>query len=303
MSQDLGREAPGLPTDDPAAAIERQMEVSLREIGIPPRPRILELINLEARAGEPNFNYLAELIQSDVALAAGLIKVANSPFFGYRQKTRNVRDALLMLGLSTAAGAVAGLILRRVFPPVLRLERFWDASQRTGELAGWLVQRLGVRYGVRPEDAYTFGLFRDCGIPVMMRRFDRYGEILGRANLSDTHPFTAIEEAEVPTNHAVVGGLMAQSWWLPEDLCTGIRRHHDLSFLVDNHLGATGASCRLVALAQLAERLHQELSGLNQCREWDKLGEACLARLGLAETDLPELFGDGQAFLAKLPAY
>lgn len=289
---------------DETVALDRQMEASLREIGIPPRPRILELINLEARAGEPDYNHLAELIQSDVALSAGLIKTANSPFFGYRQKTRNVRDALLMLGLKATANAVAGLILRRVFPPLLHLERFWDASQRTGEIAAWLVNRLGVRFGVTAEDAYTFGLFRDCGIPIMMRRFDGYAATLARANENDTHAFTAVEEAEMPTNHTVVGGLMAQSWWLPEEICTAIRRHHDAELLAgQTPKGVSGASSRQIALAQLAEKLHQDITGLNQTREWDKLGAASLAILSLTEAELAELERETKAFLADLPAY
>lgn len=280
-----------------SSALDSQLEASLREIGIPPRPRILELINLEARAGEPDFNYLAGLIQRDVALAAGLIKTANSPFFGYRQKTRNVRDALLMLGLKTAANAVAGLILRRVFPPLMQLERFWDASERTGELAAGLVRRLGVRFGVTAEDAYTFGLFRDCGIPILMRRFEGYAQTLKRANESDTHAFTAVEEAEMPTNHAVVGGLMAQSWWLPEDVCVGIRRHHDYAML-DEDGDVSGASRRQAALAQLAEKLHQDATGLNNTHEWDKAGAACLSILALTEADLPELEREARDILA-----
>lgn len=281
-------------------ALDSQLEASLREIGIPPRPRILELIILEARAGEPDFNYLADLIQSDVALAAGLIKAANSPFFGYRQKTRNVRGALMMLGLRAAANTVAGLIMRRVFPPSKQLERFWDASQRTGELAAWLASRLGARYGVTPEDAYTFGLFRDCGIPIMMRRFSDYEAVLARANASASQTFTEVEGAELPTNHAMVGSLMTQSWWLPEDICVAIRRHHDPAILAEPLQGATGASCRQVSLAHLAEKLHQECTGLNQTCEWDKMGASCLKVLGLDEEALAELERDARDFLARL---
>lgn len=289
------------PSDGDVPGLDRQLEASLREIGIPPRPRLLEQIVLEARAGEPDFNYLADLIQADVALAAGLVKVANSPFFGYRQKTRNVRDALLMLGLRAAANAVAGLILRRLFPLPPQLERFWDASQRTAELSAWLVRRLGVRYGVGAEDAYTFGLFRDCGIPILMRRFDDYRDVLVRANECDSQSFTAVEEAVLPTNHAVVGGLMAQSWWLPEDLCTALRRHHDGSLLARDGVGGSGSSRRQVALAQLAEKLHQELTGLGLTREWDKLGDACLAELELTEAELGGLVDEAGDFVARLP--
>jgi HD-like signal output (HDOD) protein len=236
-------------------------------------------------------------------LAAGLIKTANSPFFGYRNKTRNVRGALLMLGLKSSANAVAGLILKRVFPPPPELERFWGASQRTGELSAWLTYRLGVRFGVKPEDAYTFGLFRDCGIPVLMRRFEGYAKTLAKANTSLDRSFVEVEEEDLPTNHAVVGSLMAQSWWLPEEVCLAIRRHHDKTVFQDqgNNFACIGATCRHVALAQLAEKLHQDTSGLNKTLEWEKLGTYCLALLGLTEDDLPELDREAEKFLAEMP--
>lgn len=281
--------------------LDKQLEASLRDIGIPPRPRILELINLEARAGEPDLNYLADLIRGDVALAAGLIKTANSPFFGYRQKTRNVRDALAMLGLRATSNAVAGLIMRRVFPLPPKLERFWDASERTAQLSGWLVQQLSVRFGVTGEDAYTFALFRDCGIPIMMRRFPDYQEILARANAEPKLSFTAVEETMLPTNHAVVGGLMAQSWWLPEDISTAIRHHHDVAAMRDGDAG--GASRRQIALAQLAEKLHQDASGLNATKEWDKLGEGCLVVLDLGEAIPQELLDESKLFIQSLNDY
>ncbi len=283
--------------------IDRQLEESLREIGIPPRPKILEQINREVRAGEPDFNHLADLIQCDVALAAGLIKTANSPFFGYRNKARNVRGALLMLGLKSSANAVAGLVLKRVFPPPPELTRFWGASQRTGELSAWLAGRLGVRFGVKPEDAYTFGLFRDCGIPVLLRRFEGYAKTLAKSNASRDRSFVEVEEDALPTNHAVVGSLMAQSWWLPEEVYLAIRRHHDIGLFQDQdyHSPAMGASCRHVALAQLAEKLHQDISGLSKTCEWEKLGRYSLKLLGLSEDDLPELDREAEKFLAQMP--
>jgi len=287
---------------DSTAALDRQLEASLRDIGIPPRPVILEKINLEARADEPDMNYLSEMILSDVALAAGLIKTANSPFFGYRHKTRNVRDALMMLGLKAAGNAIAGLILRQVFPAPPQLARFWDASERTAQLSAWLVQKLGVRFGVTSEDAYTFALFRDCGIPIMMRRFAGYHAVLARANDDDLRPFTTVEELDMPTNHAVLGGLMAQSWWLPEDLCTAIRRHHDLS-VMDWAAGVSGAALRQIALAQLGEKLHQSITGLNMTREWDKLGAACSGILELGDEIPSELVADAREFVGSLASY
>ncbi len=281
--------------------ISQELEASIREIGIPPRPAILIKVNEETRAEDPNFNRLADIIGRDVGLSAGLLKTANSPFYGYRQKARSVREALIMLGLQSTVNTVAGLVMRRIFPPQFQLERFWDASERTAEVSGWLVQQLGVRFGIRPEDAYTFGLFRDCGIPIMMRRFNGYHGVLARANDSDTHAFTEVEQAEVPTNHALVGSLMTQSWWLPEMTSLAIRHHHDLSILCDTQADLAGASLRMIVLAQTAEKIVQDMTGLNRTREWEKLGDACLANLELDDHQFAQLRDAAKVFIASLP--
>lgn len=281
--------------------LDQQLETSLDDIGIPPRPRILELIVLETRKSDPDLNHMADLIRSDVALAAGLIKTANSPFFGYKQKTRNVRDAITMLGMRNTTNAVAGLVLRHVFPLPPQLTRFWDASERTAQLAAWLVNKVGVRFGVTPDEAYTFALFRDCGIPIMMRRFPDYVAALEQANHEAELAFTAAEETQFPTNHAVVGTLMVQSWWLPEELCLAIRYHHDAVALAEG--GLIGASSRQIALAQLAEKLHQEISNLNVTREWDKLGASSLRLLDLGDTVPEELVEEAKVFLEGLAEY
>jgi HD-like signal output (HDOD) protein len=290
------RSSPALGTD----ALDASLEASLRDIGIPPRPLVLEQIMLETRKDEPDFNRIVVLISRDVSLSAGFMKTANSPYYGLRQKVHNVRDALLVLGLKTAANTLAGLIMRQVLPAGPHLERFWDASDRTAQLSGWLVQKLGVRFGIQAEDAYTFGLFRDCGIPILMRKFPEYYRILADANQEASQRFTDVEEAALPTNHALVGSLMAQSWWLPEAATLAIRHHHDHPAINTYATELPGASRRLIALAQLAEKLQQEDTGLNMTREWDKLGTACLTWLDLAESDLEELEAEADTFLAEV---
>lgn len=284
-------------------ALDASLEASLRDIGIPPRPTILEQIMLETRKDEPDFNRIATLIGRDVSLSAGFMKTANSPFYGLRQKVHSVREALMVLGLKTAANTLAGLIMRQVLPSGPHLERFWDASDRTAQLAGWLVQKLGVRFGVQAEDAYTFGLFRDCGIPILMRKYPDYYHVLADANQEASLRFTDVEEAKLPTNHALVGSLMSQSWWLPEVSTLAIRHHHDHPAISTYATELPGASRRLIALAQLAERLQQNGSGHNQTREWDKLGTACLTWLDLAEGDLEGLRSEAEAFIGQAASF
>lgn len=282
--------------DAAPSEVDNLIERSILDVGIPPCPVILDRFITEARRDEPDFKRLATIIGTDVGLSAGLIKTANSPFFGMRQRVRSVNEALAILGLKTASRAVAGLILRKAFPNVPNLERFWDASARIAHLSGWLAQHLDIR-GLRAEDTYTFGLFRDCGIPVLLGRFPHYEKILTAANNDAERSFILVEETELPTNHAMVGCILAQSWWLPEEICLAIRNHHDLVALESLSSQLPMQSRRLIATGQLAEYIVQRKSGLSMTQEWSKLGAACLLVLELDEAKLEALYVEAESVL------
>ena len=271
--------------------VDGLLERSLRDIGIPPCPAILSRFMDESQKDEPDYHRLSEIVGSDVGISAGLIKTANSPFFGMRQRVRSVNEALTVLGLRASSRAVAGLILRNTFPYTAPMERFWDASARIANLSGWLVQHLRIT-GVMAEDAYTFGLFRDCGIPILMKRFPNYRAALDAANRDGVRSFIEVEQTEMPTNHAMVGCILSQSWWLPEEICLAIRNHHDLAALSSVSSRLPTLSRKLIAISQLAEYLVQQQLGLSFTREWPKLGAACLQTLGLEEAQLETLYAE-----------
>jgi HD-like signal output (HDOD) protein len=273
------------------------LERSIRDIGIPPCPAILNRFMSETNKDEPDYHRLANIVGSDVGISAGLIKTANSPFFGVRQHVRSVNEALTILGLKASSHAVASIILRNSFPATANLERFWDASARTANLSGWLAQHLDIR-GLMAEDAYTFGLFRDCGIPILLKRFPNYRAALEAANRDGARNFIEVEETELPTNHAMVGCILAQSWWLPEEICLSIRNHHDLAALASASSKLPMLSRKLIAISQLAEHIVQQQLGLSITREWPKLGAACLQLLDMDEGQLDALYAEAATITA-----
>lgn len=287
----------------PVPGLDAILEESLKDIGIPPRPMIIEQIYRETHRDDPDFKHIADLISRDVGLAAGFLKTANSPYYGLRQKVHHVREALLIMGLKTSAQTLACLIMRDVLPPGPFLDRFWDASDRTAQLSSWLVRKLGVRYGVEAADAYTYGLFRDCGIPILMRKYHGYVDVLRSANTNSRQSFTEVEEATLPTNHALIGSLMSQSWWLPEATCMAIRNHHNQAAIHPLSSVLPGATLRLIALAQLAEKFQQDGRRLNMTKEWEKIGPTCLNWLDLQEADLDELRKEAEDYVAAVGGY
>lgn len=282
---------------NPPTALDNMVEQAVMGLGIPPCPTILKRFLSESQKDEPDYHRLTSIICSDVSLSASLIKTANSPYFGVRRRVRSVNEALVMLGLNIASRAVADLILRKSFPTVPNLERFWDASARFARVSGWLAQQL-EELKIPTEDAYTFALFRDCGIPVLLKRNADYEAILHAANNEESLSFTQIEDAALPTNHAVVGCVLTQSWWLPEEICLSVRHHHNPSVLVSNQSPPPLITRKLIAISQLAEYLVQQQLQFSFTKEWEKLGASCMQLLNIDASALAALALDATPIIA-----
>lgn len=280
-----------------ATADSEKLVLALRDelttIGIPPRPTVLQNIEREMRKAEPDYSVLEKVISLDVGVAASLLKIAKSPLFGNSSaNVRTVKDALQLLGLKIIATAIAGLSLRKAFAGVPNLERFWDASASIAQISAWLATQISFHATViRPEEVYTYGLFRDAGIPVLLSNFSDYRDVLKIANAEAQQPFTAIEDDEYGVNHALIGAKLAKEWELPEEHWKAIELHHDRPTL---HAGGDGSipgtSRYYIAIAQLAEHFHQKATQKSKTLEWDKLGDVCLEVLQLAPDRVPELY-------------
>lgn len=278
----------------PSNGIDSALANALARIEIPPRPAILDQVMAEMQSDEPDFRKLSALIMSDVGLSAGLIKTANAPIFGFRTKAATVREALTMLGLVMVLRTVAAHAVREVLPETPALKGFWDTSARVAHLCGWLSRELGIQYGVRPQDAFTFGLFRDCGIPVLMKTHPGYEAIYAAARSAEDRPFTEVERAQLQLDHALVGSVMARSWYLPDPLCDALRYHHQLTA---PELSVAGQ--RMAALAMLAEWLQGQGDAAVEA-EWRKQGGDTLEVLQISAEKADELINAARESLRQM---
>jgi HD-like signal output (HDOD) protein len=261
---------------------------TIAEVGIPPRPVILYRVQDEMRKESPNFMRLGELIGADVSLSASLMKISNSAYFGLRTKVLTVSDALNMLGFDVSSRAIAAACLRSSFPSTPALERFWNGSAQVAALSGWLAKNYGKTM-IRADVAYTFGLFRDIGIAILLLRYPRYKETLDSANHETERSFTDIEQRDFQTNHARVGYVLAMNWSLQEEICLGILSHHELVAIDQAESVVPLTTQYLIATSQTAEHILHRLTGLSSTSEWQKLGPDCLRILDLSEDELPSI--------------
>lgn len=273
-----------------------EYEKTVLGLGIPPCPKILIALAAEVRKDEPDLQRIENLISEDVGLSAALIKTINSPFYGLRTKVHSVMQAIHMLGLSQLSLIVTAMVLRNVLQGLSKVDmgRFWDASTKVAIISSYIASRLPYMVyenNQRPidkDEAYTYGLFQDCGIPIMLNQHQTYKVTLGIANESQERKFTDIEDEVYGLNHAKIGFLLAQSWGLPESMYQAIRVHHEHALLADKAF-ISDASRDLVAVALLAERAIQMITNLSHTCEWQKGERWVMQHLGINEIDIASI--------------
>jgi HD-like signal output (HDOD) protein len=261
--------------------LDKEADRIVREIGIPPCPAILTKLLKEMREDEPDYNKASKLIATDVGLSAAMLKTVNSSFFGLKTKATSVNQALQLMGLRNTVEVVTGLLLRQAFPAGdnTALESFWQTSSGIAEMTARLARPLGI---ANRDEAYTFALFRDCGVPLMIGKFPLYAKFMNQNR--QTGAATAPEVVQFGIDHASLGARLAQSWMLPEETCAAISSHHDYASLKEGSIAR--GSRTLVALVLAAEWIYIRQHVGPDCVEWSKGAQFALQCLNIAEEDL-----------------
>lgn len=268
---------------------EKRMHSMLNGVDIPPCPVVLLELDAELKKEMPDQREVGLLISKDVALSGHVMLIANSPAFSTGNKLATVTQAVNVLGMRSVFNMVVGHLLKVALAggQDVSMERFWESSALTARVSAELAKRLRC---VRPDVAYTFGLFHDCGIPLLMKRFPQTKEVLAKANACEDI-FTEVEEEGLGTNHAVVGYFLAKRWQLPDFISEGVLYHHDYSVL-GKPGGIADISCALIAVNVLAEhvtRLHNAGRGEE---EWAKAAESVCDYFNLSLGAVDDLIED-----------
>lgn len=289
----------GKPARSEQGVSEAQISALLRGMELPPCPSVLAELSLEMRKEQPHPLRVMQLIGSDVALSAGVLKIANSPPFSLGKPLTSIAEALALLGMRQIFSLVINELLRKTLvlgdEPLPDLDTFWDGAASSARVCSELARMLP---GTTPDMAYTFGLFHDCGIPILLRRFPSYRDTL-RQPLDGGRPLTSIEDAAHGTNHAVVGYLMAKSWGLPEPVVRGIGAHHDYA-VFEHDSSLPQEALTLIALNLIAERVVQQLFDGPDEHDWGRGRSGAARFFGFPREELDDLVEDMVSLLRRI---
>lgn len=257
------------------------IEQILQGVTIPARPGLLAEVDKELAADDPDLRKVARAIERDVAISAAVLKTLNSPLFALRSKIAGIPQAVTLLGIRNTRSIVSGLMLRNAMGNKLQnLERFWDSAEKVASVSAYICSQLPR---APRDEAYTLGLFRDCGIPLLMQRFPEYRETLKMAAEQD-RVLTEFEQLRHGTSHTSVGSIMARSWGLPESVCQAILHHHRPG-IVGNDAGKENPTKTLVAVNFLAEHVIETSLQMRPDPQWETHGGAVLDYLALSDDE------------------
>lgn len=262
--------------------------------------RALELID-DPRS---HVNQLAEIISSDQALAAKILRLANSAYYSFPRKVSTITDAIVILGFSTLksliiAASTYNLLNKEVEGYGLAQGELWKHSISCAMAARLLARRIRFK---SPETAFVGGLLHDIGKMVLNSYMkEEFQEILEYVEKNKV-PFTEAEKEIIGFDHAEIGAKVAEKWNFPEELVNAIHYHH-APLSVENKT----KKANLIDIIHISDAIVLMMGfGLGVDGLMYPIEEQVVERAGISMDDLNEIgnkliesFADTEALLAS----
>ncbi len=214
---ELDVQSPGLSR---AALVRRIDEIStLPEVAV----RVLEVAN-DPHSGAPE---LKEVMETDVALSARVLRCVNSSAYAVRMKITNLQQAIAYLGVKQVrnlamTASVSGLFQQNeTIGPYCRLQ-LWRHLVSVGIGARLIAMRLK---SMDFEDVFLAGLLHDIGI-VLEDQYTHgpFTDIM--TSLDEEKTLCDVERSHLGFDHTQIGSDAAKLWRFPEPVKAAIRYHH-----------------------------------------------------------------------------
>lgn len=166
------------------------------------------------------------LIRADPALASELMRVVNSPLYGFPAHISSIQNAVTLLGLQTVRSFALTVSMKGFLHTALRLDllrRIWRHSLACGMLCEEVSAACSASEGI-DDRAYTAGLLHNVGrLGLFVAHPRAYADLLTQPSQDD---ILGRERQAFGIDHCEAGAWLAHSWGLPQDLEAVIAGHH-----------------------------------------------------------------------------
>ncbi|CCH49531.1 HDOD domain-containing protein [Pseudodesulfovibrio piezophilus] len=186
--------------------------------------RIREILQDESASSEK----IAQVVSTDMSLAAKLIKLVNSPLYGFPQSIDSISRAVTLVGakeLSTLALGISAINYFKDIPPELvDMGTFWRHSITCGVFSKILA---GTQTGLSTERFFIAGLLHDVGRLIMFKKLPYASTEAMLFARENSIPLVEAENSIMDFNHTDISKALLAAWQFPQSLSDIINFHHN----------------------------------------------------------------------------
>jgi putative nucleotidyltransferase with HDIG domain len=168
---------------------------------------------------------IQQLISKDQALAARVLRVANSPFYGYSKTINRLTDAIAIMGYNSIRSLVLTSVFNDFFKSFGLTEKLlWEHSLTCASIS----QRIAKSSKFpKIEEAFLVGLMHDIGKVILNLRLpQKMSQIVQEVYNAQQSTFSELEQESFGFTHSEVGQAIAGKWNFAKEIEEAIGNHH-----------------------------------------------------------------------------
>ncbi|MGM0418147.1 MAG: HDOD domain-containing protein [Thermodesulfobacteriota bacterium] len=220
------------PDTEEKKLIQRKIIKSLADL--PAYPDVILKAKRIIHNKQSGIGDISDVIVKDPALAARVLKLANSAYYSITKTTGSIKYAAQILGVQTLCeiietAAAAPLLKTQLKGYEISSEQFFKHSLFTAYTAKTM---CGYFYHGFESDAFTAGLLHDCGKLALSPWIDRYSKIYNSL-INQANENIDAEISLTGIHHGHTGYAMVKLWNLPVHIQKAIKDHHRKKFNKD----------------------------------------------------------------------
>ncbi len=180
---------------------------------------------------------LKKIIETDPPLAAKLLKLANSAFYGFPRTISAIHEAIVCIGFEAVRELALNQKVCEIFKKADYINGYSRISLWRHSVAVAVCCKLIYRreFRERGENIYVAGLLHDIGIIVFDQFLHHDFLNILRKSRSEKNNLLNTENAILHFNHADIGRAIAENWDFPVELVKAIGNHHDAKNVDDKY--------------------------------------------------------------------
>lgn len=221
---------------------------------LPPMPQVaakaLRLVEDPACTAQE----LTKILSTDAALAARVLKIANSAMFSRQREITTLSQAIMLIGFKALRGIIVAATLRQVSKGDAQSEKLvWENSMASAMFASKIARKIKARW---VDEIFLLALLHTLGQVVLLSRKETSSDFQKVNDLikSKAYDYTAAEQEVYGFAHPLIGALVAKKWNFPAETCQVILHYKDPVEALESDVD------KQIAVVQLADALSHRAS-------------------------------------------